>query len=439
MNDQINFDAEWEALDRGSPEERACFAAISVRCNDSYLTECNDGIVNRVRVAPYLSAYHLAEWFVWNWWRLRWEPRSLLPSSSWAFAHRMATVGHGYVWPNITIFSDGERTALVAKPSQDKRANSFRYLSNHAAVVASSTFENAIDEFVAQVRGQLHAEGLSSSNLETIWNALCEERASPELAKRRKLEALLGFDPDEANEATVEKLVGDAVRFGADAVNEIAADHLQNGDVTTSEEIRSIAATQGFDTRPQDAVKLSNLASLSRRQDSAAWYLGAEAARALRDQLRLSETQISNDNLSNMAGVEAGTLTSKTHSTGVSFALDDSPSRGRMVLRSKWETGRRFELARIIGDRVMSQAVGGLYPATRSYTYRQKAQRSFAAELLCPFSLIEGMLQEDYSLEARQDVADYFNVSEFTIRTSLMNHRRIEREDFDDAGLGERF
>jgi len=42
------------------------------------------------------------------------------------------------------------------------------------------------------------------------------------------------------------------------------------------------------------------------------------------------------------------------------------------------------------------------------------------------------MLDGDYSEENRQDVAADFNVSEFTIRTLLVNHRRLEREELEE-------
>src|SRR5260370_13467765 len=101
MQPTLNISAEWERLDEGELEERACFAALGIQCHDRWLTEGLDGFVNRVRQAPLLSAYHLAEWMAWNWWRLRWEPRSSAPE--WAFAHRLTTIGHGYVWPHAPI------------------------------------------------------------------------------------------------------------------------------------------------------------------------------------------------------------------------------------------------------------------------------------------------------------------------------------------------
>ena len=58
-------------------------------------------------------------------------------------------------------------------------------------------------------------------------------------------------------------------------------------------------------------------------------------------------------------------------------------------------------------------------------------QRSFAAEFLSPFDAVDKMLDGDHSTENQQEVADYFDVSELTIRTLLVNHRRIAREDFE--------
>jgi Zn-dependent peptidase ImmA (M78 family) len=124
---------------------------------------------------------------------------------------------------------------------------------------------------------------------------------------------------------------------------------------------------------------------------------------------------------------------SKQGGGDLSFALDDNPQHSRLVLRSKWETGRRFELARLLGDRIAGSKGGQLFPATRAYTYRQKMQRSFAAEFLSPFDVIDEMLDGDYSMENQLEVAHHFRVSEWTIRIQLVNHGRLKRED--DADL----
>ncbi len=430
MPEGLSITTDWEHLDKGTPEERSCFAAVGIQWNNISLTEGSDSFVNRVRSAPMVSAYHLAEWVAWNWWRLRWEPRSNSPD--WAFAHRLSTIGQGYIWPNITIFSDGERTALIAKPTREKADVPFRYLSDTAAIVGASLFENAVDQFIEQVRGQLRAEGINDTNLDRIWGDVCEERRAPDSAARRKLEALLGRDPDRGDESAIEQLVEDSKAYGELAMNEIAADHGQGGELLTAETLLEIAKASGFDASPRDAVSLTPGAGLPQAGGVAAWRLGAAAAKALRDQEHLGEGPITNNKLAKLSGVEARALERGAKGPSISFALDDGATAGRVVLRSKWATGRRFELARLLGERIVASSGARLMSATRAYTYRQKMQRSFAAELLSPFEAVEEMLAGDYSPENQQDAAQHFQVSDLTIRTLLVNHGRLERENLDE-------
>jgi hypothetical protein len=159
---------------------------------------------------------------------------------------------------------------------------------------------------------------------------------------------------------------------------------------------------------------------------------GAQAAKAIREQEHLGVAPVENSRLAELAGTQAQALARHPGGPTISFALDESPSESRVVLRSKWETGRRFELARLLGDRIVGPHGARLYPATRAYTYRQKMQRSFAAEFLSPFETVDEMLAGDYSMENQQDVADHFQVSPLTIRTLLVNHGRLQREELDE-------
>ncbi len=425
----LSITADWERLDEGTPEERACFAAVAILCNNQSLTEGRDGFVNRIRPGPLVSAYHLAEWLAWNWWRLRWEPRSNAPD--WPFAHRLTTIGEGYVWPNITIFSDGERTALIAKPTAARPVTAFRYISDHAAIVPSLVFEGEVDRFIGQVLGQLQAEQVHGTNLDRLWSELGAERRDRETARRRKLEALLGQDPDTADPATIDHLLTDARLLGERAVEELAADRAQGGKLLTAEDLRQLAASSGFAASPHDAARLAP-GALPPPCDVPAWKLGADAARALREQEGLGERPIGNDTLSHLAGADTRALTEDRTGPNLSFALDRNETESHIVLRSRWPTGRRFELARLLADRMVSAPHGKLHAATRAYTYRQKMQRSFAAELLSPFEAVEARLDGDYSAEAQADAAEHFQVSDLTIRTLLVNHHRLERDELDE-------
>jgi len=73
-----------------------------------------------------------------------------------------------------------------------------------------------------------------------------------------------------------------------------------------------------------------------------------------------------------------------------------------------------------------------LKPATRTYTYRQKLQRAFAAEFLCPFEALDDLMEGDFSDEAIQDAAAHYNVSELAVRTLLVIHNRIDQESLRD-------
>src|SRR5450631_944255 len=105
VNGHLTINLSPERLDEGTPEERAAFGAFSLETGGASLTEGFDYYINANRRGPLVSGYHAAEWFVWNWWRLLCEPRSA--SNGWDQAHCMASIGEGYVWPNITIWSDG--------------------------------------------------------------------------------------------------------------------------------------------------------------------------------------------------------------------------------------------------------------------------------------------------------------------------------------------
>jgi hypothetical protein len=427
MPASLTLTTGWEALDAGSPEERACFAALGIQARGSWLSEGRDAFANRLRQAPLLSAYHLAEWFAWNWWRLRWEPRSRARDCD--FAHRVSSIGGGYVWPNITIFSDGERTALIAKPTAERPETQFRYISDCAAVIPAVEFESEIDRFIDEVLQRLETEGVEGTNLEAVWKDVCAERRTPEEARRRKLEALLGYDADEASAHIIDQMMKDAEQLSRPGIEEIAAEHGQSGTVLTAADISEIAR-HGYEGSPRNVVSLEH--TLPSRASFPAWLVGRDAARALREQLGLESEPISDVRLADIGGVQTRAIQERAAYPGISFVLEESFDRSRVVFRSKWRTGRRFEFARLLGDRIVIRDAGKFFPATRAYTYRQKMQRSFAAEFLSPFEAVDELLAGDYSMENQLDVAEHFEVSPVTVSTLLVNHERIKREALDD-------
>lgn len=409
-------------------EDEISLAEIAVVVGDRCLTRAEDLETNAVRDHAVLPAHRLAEWLVWNWWRLRWEPRrqGTKPLLGWARAHRMATIGRGWLWPDITFGSDGARMLVMAKPSPPVAAEPLRYLADQVVVIPASMFETGVDEFLARVLKHLAKH---PTELKTQWMELAVERADPELATYRRLEALLGCDPDQADPAVIERLLRDAEDLGQEAMAELAA--AGDGQPATAEDLHSWARQTGFDVRPGDGLRLEGGTAEPARASVPAWRVGVETARRVRQQAGLGEGPVSNERLTNLCAVDRAVLTG-SGLMRIAFELAEPEGRARVVLRSKWETGRRFELARLLGDRLLGAASERLHPATTSSTYRQKMQRAFAAELLCPIEALRDVLKEDFSDEAQDDAAQIFNVSPRTVATLLANNGYIDREELYD-------
>jgi hypothetical protein len=250
----------------------------------------------------------------------------------------------------------------------------------------------------------------------------------------RKLEALMGHDADEAPTDLMDQLQNDAREFGSIAAQELAA-NLGRGSssLLSAALIKDIARTKGSRSSPQDRVRGAEEAKAVNRSNTPAWKLGADSARFLRKQESLGSRPIGNDCLAAMMGTVPQTLQRVSERLDAfAFALDEPDLHNPIVLRARGETGRRFELARLLGDYLMPGDAKKLYPATGTDTYQQRLQRAFAAELLCPFETVRDMLNGDYSDENMQEVAHHFQVSDLTVRTQLVNNDHLERSALDD-------
>lgn len=423
-----------DSLDIGSREERLGFGIVKIETDEVLLTEGIDQHINAPREGPLVSGYHLAEWLAWNWWRLRWEWWHRADASDdvvddWDFAHRLSTIGEGYEWPNIAIASDGFRTAIVSEPSIDPAA--FRYFGAPLlTLIPATTMEATVDGFVSHIIARMDGDGLRETNLHRLWDELQIERHEPETASLRRLEARLGCDPNEAGQLG-DGWRADAARLGGDALEELAAHAAYLGtpsDMMSASEITGVADSCGFEASSHDAV-----APWERSLEWGsveAWRIGERCAHDLRMKEKLDVGDpVSNERLAELSGVTKDAISHSESIRNISFLLHrNDESNAKVVFGSRVETGRRFALARIIGDRLLAWK-DNMFPATRAYTYRQKAQRSFAAEFLSPFEAVNDMLGRDDSDDRQNEIAEHYQVSPIAIKTILVNKGRISRDD----------
>ncbi|MGR3462002.1 MAG: ImmA/IrrE family metallo-endopeptidase [Roseovarius sp.] len=462
-----------EQLADGSPEERASFGHLVIHAGQTLLSEGFDHLVDIRRDGPLASGYPLAEWFLWNWWRLRYEPRPTGPVPiDWRQSHCMAEIGEGYVWPNITIVSDGQRTVIQSAASERGNVSSFRYYgASHPVLLPWSQVEAGIDDFVATVMAFTNEDGVHDTNLDRLWRDLTAERGDPKIARFRRFEALLGADPDELPEEDIIGRLADAAALGDSAVDELAAAAAGVGieAMLTLEEIRQIAQTNGQEMRAEDALQFEHRSAAPQRptvrgeneplaevmpianpptalqparppayltpsEAQSAAELGILAAHEARKRASLRYGAIDNSRLAEIAGVSRSVLASVAEKQPISFALRDDGANSRIVLRGKRSENRRFDLARLIGDHLIwgSQP---MRPSTDTRTYRQKAQRAFAAEFLAPIEAVKARAEGDYSDDAKEEVARHFKVSSMVIDRLLKNNHVIPRDADDYADV----
>ena len=430
MSHRFAIEIDWERLDRGHPEERVTYGAIGLRVDEVWLTEAHDTFVRRVRQKVHLSGYLLAEWFAWNWWRLRWEPKR--QSLDWKLAHRLTTIGGGYIWPNIACNSDGERVLLRAIPSPTREAEPLRYVADVCEALPATEFQAALEQFIELVLEQLRTERIRDSNLERTWGHVVEERRDPDAEWSRRLEAAMGYDPDEASEQVVAALIAESGELGKNSVAELAAGASRIEPTPTSKELKALARSSAHEARFADIPRLPAEMVESSTGDKPAWVAGEDAARALRNQERLGDGALSDEKLAELAGTDATVLSGEAVKAPFSFALNGDGGTAKVVLVSSFAAGRRFALARLIGDRLLEQQEEPLIPVMRSFSYRQKRQRAFAAELLCPFEQASQLLDLEFSEESQERMAAEYRVSPMLVRTQLVNKGLLERQALEN-------
>lgn len=431
MAERFSLELAWLPSAQGLKEDQLTAAALRIAFPDGIATRVRDMWSQTVLDSVHVSAYPLALWFASSWWRLRWEPRTGPYSTDWLMSHDMRAAGHGFIWPPLRFESDGEIIEALYRP--DSRAKEpVRYLGRFTATIAASEFERSIDDFVGRVLERLMNAGMPQTELRHLWNEVMEERHHPEITARRRLEAQLGFDPDEAPDQIFTRLATLVTEAGQDAVSEIAP-ALEKNDLSAS-----LAQTIEIAHSPGIRVRISPDRGFvdQRRHDYEAavpWERGRLLAQDARSSWSLSGDSLKDEELSQILEIPSSVFdTVKAQSATMGLAVRKN---GELSLHFRGEPrysprvarySRRFECARFIADDLLAVNDRWL-PATDTPTARQKMQRAFAAEFLCPIESLKGYLKGDYSEERIKDAAVHFAVPTVLVKSQLANHGLIPR------------
>ena len=381
-------------------------------------------------------AYTLGEWFAGNWWRLRWEPESRSSRSDvdWCMSHGMAAAGGGFIWPNILFASDGDSIAVVSRPGAVSSAETpIRYLNEVDGRITAKEFERSVDDFMSKVLTRLHGEDVRESTLSQLWTEVMNERQNKKLSTWRRLEAICGYDPDEAPAALIELVAEDQFRLGHQAVEEVAA-HSRHRTFETLEAIRDLAGAKGrssaggFVCRPRTLQKPPTY-----RRGMRPWEKGAQLAHTARKEMGLINEPVSNAYLAGFLQTPRNVFSRSTTETGMPFPLALRSAKGDVVnvyIDRHPTTSRRFAASRLLGQWLSANGdTERLIPAVDAKTAQQQFQRAFAQEFLCPFEALRDRLQTDHpSADRIEEAAEYFGVSPLLVRTTMVNKRELDRD-----------
>lgn len=439
MSDDLRFDWEWLAYPELPPEEAATFAELTVRLNDKAMTRCYDVLAKTERDGLFAAAYPLALFLAENWWRLRWEPApaTLTPAGpQWRMVHSLAAVGAGYVWPNITFHGDGERMFMHVGPHASE-SSAVQFVAQGQGAIDAAAFEAEVDCFMEGVLARLEACEQPETELGNLWRVVQAERSSGEAFERRRLEAMAGFDPDAAPQAMLDELLQLEQRLGASAIRELAAASRHNtlGHVQALEEALHASGL---------LYQLPHAERVNCKGAAPPWQRAVETARAARRSWGLGDGPLSNTQLAAIVDLPCEQLDSTAPAkVPYSASLQEGENFARLVFRTGHRHGRRFALGRLMGDAFY--AIGErqvLAAATDARTGRQKFQRAFAQELLCPFEALSEFLDlseaagacdnESPPNEDRiEEAADYFDVSPRVVQSTLVSHNILSRDTLE--------
>lgn len=416
----------WLASGNDAPEIKHTMAMLTIRVGEVDLMRNEDIWSQTIRDAVLVSAYPLAMWFASSWWRLFYEPlfakQGSAPPGAWRMTHELGAANHGFVWPQIFFASDREAMQIWALPSKTREQQSVRYIDGLDTPIGIplAEFEREVASFIDNVVARLAALGISDANLAGLWREVRQEMNDPEACLHRRMEAELGYDPDECPDDIMRQAKALAEKMGEATLSELGPVY---GNGTVAKPLSGIVELM----ESNGLLGQFNLPDLQKTRapgKAAPWQRAVADARNIRKQIGIAD-RMSSAALCDLLGLKPAEIDqwSPGARNSAAMAVPVSSTEMKFLPRKRHPMSKRFELARFVADKLfIGQTENPWLASTDLNTARQKYQRAFAAELLCPIENLTGWLDDDYSDSAIEDAALYFEVSTEAARSLLSNN-----------------
>lgn len=385
----IKIDSEWIDSDEGfRPEYDFTLGNVGINADNIWLTEfeTESGEHGRRLEVP---AYSMAEWFAENWWSLLYEPEKGERSKhdpAFRARHWLGSARGGFALPDAWIHANGRGTVeLKAVPSFFPYAR-LALRNSCKTAIRTEEFARELASFIGSVVQRLHDKGVHDTNLQQIWAAWA--RLDQDERRFCSLLGALGISPYDATPDLAE-LLAEVLGEASESVSEDFCEAADEGDLLeAAADMRS--TLDALNDEPQ--IDLSALFRIHSRRESSHKRAALNAARAVRDFLRVS----SRDPLGGETFLTAFDLQSSIYDReGLKEAEDPvlhgslrrSANRLQFNLIRKQASARRFDATRAC-YMAWSQGSDGDRLVTRARVPDQQASRIFAAEILAPIDFI---------------------------------------------------
>jgi hypothetical protein len=421
---------QWLERTTASSEENDTYCELVVEANGTPLTQVHDVGARTVHDGIRVAASTLAQWLAWNRWRLLHDVSQGAPGDvDWRLAHCLAAAGGGYVWPAMEFTSDGDFVRVQQSATSGSRLATITYLRNANEHVERLKFEHAVDDFLTLVQERLVATGHSKSETVGLIRAVQDECADNDVSSLRRLEAQLKLDPDTIEASLLRGMRDGFAWAGSNALQELAA-------VSSVRELPALAEwaraqehkTSGMWKIDRDVVREMSELTASASQGELPWERGRSLAWAVRRKLGAGLEPLRVRDVLRVAPASKSSSAIPRELQAAAFVRQDGHLSA--FVQGTRATAVDFQLARVLAGAILNNGEECMLPCTMSHSARQKTQRAFAQELLCP---IEGLLAfvrtpgEPQESEV-ESAAIHFGVSQWTVQTALVNHGYTPRE-----------
>lgn len=426
----LSFTTEWLAADGvRSPELAATWCRLQISVDGRVVTRVEDPGSRSTRNAIYCAAYPLAEWAATHWWMLRSHVRPATLLDGWRdgqnstavgpllAAHSTRAAGDGFLWPQLMIVPEGERTLLRWAADSHTRVNEARFVSEGRVWANAASVSEALGEFVGGVLERLHDEGVDGTLLHDEWEAILA--ADAEEAAFCNAAAALGLDPYDIDDAQAEAIVAVGASLGDGLAHELVA---AADPARIHEDLSWVTTGLARLSRTPARRAAGPLASLQRLhlrsdRDGAPWEIGWRHGQMARDALSIAPD----------AAVPMNDLVAQSRLASADAALQGLGSGvgGHVQVIIGGASGAastRFFAARALWRAANVDARP--YLLTTAPTFEQRVERAFAAEFLAPAAGLRTMVDRGRKVVSTDDaerIGRHYKVSPVVIAHQLEN------------------